>query len=160
MLFLDEPTAGLDPEAARQVTGLVERLSREAGRTVFLCTHNLREAQRLCDRVLILNRGRSLAIGSLDELARSLWQGHWVDIELAGATPAGLPDSLRGLPGVAAVQLDGSRLGVRVESEGGIPDLVAAVARRGGRIMRVNPREHTLEEIYFELQRDRAGGKA
>jgi ABC-2 type transport system ATP-binding protein len=64
ILFLDEPTAGLDPVAARAVHELIVRLSREEGRTVFLCTHNLTEAQRLCQRVAVMEHGRLAAVGT------------------------------------------------------------------------------------------------
>ena len=70
IMFLDEPTAGLDPVAARQVHELIGRLAREERRTVFLCTHNLVEAQRLCDRVAVLEHGRLAALGTPGELAR------------------------------------------------------------------------------------------
>ena len=82
LLFLDEPTSGLDPEAAQQVNELIADLSRDDGRTILLATHNLPEAQRLCDRVAIMNKGRILALGSLKELSHKLWPATWVDITL------------------------------------------------------------------------------
>ena len=71
ILFLDEPTAALDPEASQQVTQLIEQLSHQQGHTVFLCTHNLDEAQRLCDRVAVLNKGRLLALGTQEQLSQN-----------------------------------------------------------------------------------------
>src|SRR5215470_11512543 len=73
VLFLDEPTAALDPEAARRVTELIMEFSHQAGRTVFLCTHYLPEAQRLCDHVAVLNHGQLIATGTLADLVRTLW---------------------------------------------------------------------------------------
>ena len=151
-LFLDEPTAALDPEAARRVTELIVEFSHQAGRTVFLCTHYLPEAQRLCDRVAVLNRGRLIATGALGELARTLWHGTWVDIECLAAPAPALIEALRVLPGVTDAQLDGTRLAVQVEGEERIPAVVKALTERGEQVLRVNPREHTLEEVYFELQ--------
>jgi ABC-2 type transport system ATP-binding protein len=153
LLFLDEPTAGLDPEAAHQVTRLIERLSHQQGRTVFLCTHNLDEAQRLCDRVAVLNRGRLLAVGSPEELARTLWRGQWVDVELEQAPPPALLAVLPGLAGVVQFQVQGRDLAVQVDGLASVPDLVAALVAHESRILRVNPRQHSLEEIYFEIQR-------
>jgi ABC-2 type transport system ATP-binding protein len=155
-LFLDEPTAALDPDAARRVTELIVEFSRQAGRTVFLCTHYLPEAQRLCDRVAVLNRGRLIATGALGELARTLWHGTWVDIECLAPPAPDLLDALRRLPGVTAAQQDGTRLAVQVESEEGIPAVVKAISGGGGQVLRVNPREHTLEDVYFELQSEPA----
>ena len=158
LLFLDEPTAGLDPEAARHVTALIERLSHEAGRTVFLCTHNLTEAQRLCDRVAVMDQGRLLALGRPSQLAHELWGGLWVDIELQAAPSQTLLDGLRSVGGVTDVASEDARLAVEVRADHLVPDVVAEVAHRGGRIRRVNPREHSLEEIYFELRRRTAQG--
>lgn len=152
LLFFDEPTAGLDPEAARNVTELIEQLSGERGRTVFLCTHNLDEAQRLCNRVAIINQGQLLAVGGQAQLARELWQGTWVDITLRTAPTPALLQALRERPGVTQAQADGTSLSVQLEAEDRIPELVAGVVAAGGEIMRVTPREHSLEEIYFRLQ--------
>jgi ABC-2 type transport system ATP-binding protein len=153
ILFLDEPTAGLDPEAARHVTDLIEQLSRERGRTVLLCTHNLNEAQRLCDRVAVMNQGRALALGSLEQLSHELWRSIWVDIELRVVPTESLINDLRGVSGIKEVQSDNQKLAIQVESEDSIPHAVAQIAALGGQITRVNPREHSLEEIYFELQK-------
>ena len=155
-LFLDEPTAALDPEAARRVTELVMEFSHQAGRTVFLCTHYLPEAQRLCDRVAVLNRGRLIAIGTLAELARTLWHGTWVDIECLAAPDPDLIAALRTLPGVTDARPEGTRLAVQVEDEARIPAAVTALVAHGAQVLRVNPREHTLEEVYFELQSEPA----
>ena len=159
LLFLDEPTAGLDPEAARQVTQLIEQLSHQKGRTVFLCTHNLEEAERLCDQVAVLNRGRLLALGTLAELSRALWRGLWVDIEFRSPPAGAAADGLRAVPGVSEVQLEATRLTVRVESDDLVPTVVAVLAGQGAQIMRVNPRRHSLEDIYFELQNQQKGSQ-
>jgi len=154
LLFFDEPTAGLDPEAAHSVTDLIEQLSGERGRTVFLCTHNLDEAQRLCNRVAIINKGCLLAVGAPAQLARELWQGTWVDIHLRSAPSEGLLPNLGALAGVLNLKADDSLLAVQVGDESAIPSVVARVVELGGQIMRVAPREHSLEEIYFTLQGD------
>lgn len=153
ILFLDEPTAALDPEAARAVTTLIESLSQERGRTVFLATHNLDEAQRLCTRVAILNRGKLLAIGTAAELGRQLWNALWLDFELQAPIPPDVLARLRALDGVRDLQADGTKLAAQVIDEAHIPAVIAGVAACGALIVRVNPREHSLEDIYFELQR-------
>jgi ABC-2 type transport system ATP-binding protein len=155
VLFLDEPTAALDPEAARRVTELIVEFSHQAGRTVFLCTHYLPEAQRLCDRVAVLNRGKMIATGTLAELARTLWHGTWVDVECREAPPAGLDEALRGLAGVMDARLDGTQLAVQVEGDERVPALVQALVEGGAAVLRVNPHEPTLEDVYFELQGER-----
>lgn len=154
LLFFDEPTAALDPEASRQVTDLIASLSRESGRTIFLCTHNLDEAQRLCDRVAVINRGQLLAVGTPAELARDRFQGLWVEITLRAALDEAMLTRLTALQGVTQVSLDDGKLAVQISGDDVIPAVVARVVELGGQIMRVNPREHSLEEIYFKVQEE------
>ncbi|MEW5827321.1 MAG: ABC transporter ATP-binding protein [Chloroflexota bacterium] len=152
LLFLDEPTSGLDPEAAQHVNGLIADLSHQNGQTIVLATHNLLEAQRLCDRVAVMNRGCILALGSLDELSRKLWPVTWVDVDFF--SPAHLPPgALDTLRGVIQVEHNGSRLSVQVESREIIPQLIRRLGELDASILRVNPRDHTLEDIYFTLQK-------
>ncbi len=152
ILFLDEPTAGLDPEAAHQVTGLIEQISHQKGRTVFLCTHNLDEAQRLCDRVAVLNKGRLLAVGTQAELAQTLWGGSWVEIQCEEPLSPALAAGLNGLGFLRRLEIRGCALSVQVENTHQVPDLVAALVAQGARILQVSPRQHTLEDIYFAYQ--------
>src|SRR5690606_30355982 len=83
LLFLDEPTAALDPIGARQVHEMISHLSRDEGRTIFLCTHNLSEAQRLCDRVGVMEHGRLIAIGKTEDLAREAGLTIGLEIQIA-----------------------------------------------------------------------------
>ncbi|NLD74657.1 MAG: ABC transporter ATP-binding protein [Chloroflexi bacterium] len=152
ILFLDEPTAGLDPSASRMVNDLIQRLAAQGGHTIFLCTHNLAEAQRLCDRIGVIDRGTLRAVGSPQELARQIWQTVEVEIDLRGEAP---PAVLRALEDLAAVQQhteEGGGLRLELASEEDLPDVVAALVAAGARIYGVIPREHSLEDIYFEIQ--------
>jgi ABC-2 type transport system ATP-binding protein len=150
ILFLDEPTSSLDPIAARDVHDLVESFRRDRRRTVVLTTHNLAEAQRLCDRVLIMEHGRALAVGSPAELARTVVASRTVEIEV----PAGQRDSaVRALRDAnfedVAAGPDG--LTLRVEGRDAIPTAVAVVARADVSIYRVAEHEPDLEAAYFAL---------
>jgi len=158
ILFLDEPTAALDPEAAQQVTQLIGQLSHQQGRTVFLCTHNLDEAQRLCDRVAVLNKGRLLALGTQEQLSQTLWQGAWVEIHCEGAVTPSQISMLTNLAFVRQVKADSASIAVQVENIHQVPDLVSALVGQGARIQEVLPRKHTLEEIYFALQNKEVEG--
>ena len=160
LLFFDEPTSGLDPEAAAQVRDLIADLARQeiaasgGARAVLLCTHNLLEAERLCDRMAILNRGRLLAFGTLDELRRQVSPGMWVDVHLFDPLAGGF-DWLSSLPGVKElVSQDGDAIQARVSGEGDIPDLVTQLIARGARILSVQPHYTSLEDIYFKLQKE------
>ncbi len=152
LLFLDEPTSGLDPEAAQQVNDLIAGLSRSNGQTVVLATHNLLDAQRLCDRVAILNRGRILALGSLTELSRKLWPVMWVDVTLMGDLAEQAASKVKALRGVIQAQGEKKSLAIQVEAEAVIPQVVSALADEKFPILKVNPRDYTLEDIYFALQ--------
>lgn len=140
VLFLDEPTSGLDPEAAEQINALILDLKRQ-GHTVFLCTHRLTEAERVCDRFAFFSRGRILATGTKAELVQTLDGGLRVELEFAGEIPAGLSGTR-----------DGQTLQANVSTREEIPDLVEAAVKAGGRLLRVSPLTPTLEDIYFALQ--------
>ncbi len=150
ILFLDEPTASLDPESSLQVNELIESLSKNDDRIVFLCTHRLEEAERLADRIAILNNGKLLALGSMDELRRRYNPGLWVEIELM--RPLEERTVLENVRGVSQLQVEDRRLRVQVEEEEVIPALVNELVARRAEILRVNPQMVSLEEIYFKLQ--------
>jgi len=152
LLFLDEPTSGLDPEAAQQVNDLIANLKKQNGQTAVLATHNLTEAQRLCDRVAVMNNGKILALGSLDDLSRKLWPVTWVDIKLHKSPVMNVSDVFKTHSGVTQVLVDGEALSVQVENEDVIPDVVRYLVEHGESIIKVNPRDYTLEDIYFALQ--------
>lgn len=150
LVFLDEPTAGLDPVAARHVHQLIAGLSREQ-RTVFLCTHNLAEAQQLCDRVAVMERGRLLAVGTPAELARRAGQAQRLEVEVAEEDVPAVLRAVRALDGASAeVQPDGIVACQGISRER-VPELVSALAGAGLRIYRVAPKEPSLEEVYFAL---------
>jgi ABC-2 type transport system ATP-binding protein len=150
ILFLDEPTAALDPVASMEVHRLVEDFRRDERRTVVLTTHNLVEAQRLCDRVMILERGRALAIGSPAELAHSLVTARVVEIEVpAEQREAAVEVVMAG--GVQVTGGDGHRLAVTIDDRETIPRVVAAIVRAGIPVYHVAEREPDLEAAYFAL---------
>src|SRR5439155_19255612 len=104
LIFLDEPTTGLDPQSRRQLWDLIVEL-RASGRSIVLTTHYMDEAERLCDRVAIVDHGRVIALGTPRSLIASLGAEHVVEFALAdGAARAPSPAELAGLPGVRAVR--------------------------------------------------------
>jgi len=151
LLFLDEPTASLDPIAARRVHELITHLSHDERRTVFMCTHNLAEAQKLCDRVAVLEHGRLVALGSPAELASHLSRSRRLEIEVA---PEDLRATLKVLKAMGAVQEaageDGILSAMGVDRQA-IPDLVAALVAAGVHLYRLAPQEPSLEDVYFAL---------
>lgn len=162
LLFLDEPTAGLDPQATREVHQIISQLSRE-GRTVFLCTHNLVEAQRLCTRVAVLAQGRLLALGAPSSLAERLGRGNRLLLEVAPAQTEQATALLCGLPGVVdaspADEMTPGRLRVQGVPRPAIPAAVGALAAAGIELFYVAEDEPSLEDVYFALQENGAAQK-
>ena len=151
ILFLDEPTSGLDPVAARQVHEMILQTTRQQGHTVFLCTHNLVEAQRLCDRVGVMEHGKLVALGSPRDLARQLVTNLTVDFEVdAGSVPGALQALTAGGVTASAGQQAGTIL-VSGAAREQIPDQVSLLVNAGIRIYGVTPQEPTLEDVYFAL---------
>jgi len=158
LLFLDEPTAGLDPVAAREVHGLIRELNRVEGRTVVLCTHNLIEAQRLCHRVAVLEQGKLVALGTPEELIRGLDQELQVEVELLPGDEAAV-EALQELPGVQEMTEERhGLLRVKVTSRRVIPEIAAAVVGVGGRLFQLSPQELTLEDVYLALHGEKGEG--
>jgi ABC-2 type transport system ATP-binding protein len=155
LLCLDEPTAGLDPEAALQVHELIAGIRSQNGHTVLLCTHNLVEAQRLCDRVVILNQGRLLAFGSPQELQRQFIPGLWAELRFFQPPAAGMLSALAKQPGVLqTLAVAGNELRLQVDEDSVIPKLVNWLVGQGAQILSIQPRPVSLEEIYFKLQNE------
>ena len=149
VVFLDEPTAALDPEAAYIVREAIESL-RRSGRTIVLATHNLDEADRLCDRVAFV-RGGLLRVDSPAGLRDSLG-GRGVEIGLAEAPSDEVVAAARTVPGVTAVEVADLRLAVATDDPGAVtPALVRALVGAGAAIVTVRERATTLEQVYFEV---------
>lgn len=153
LLFLDEPTSGLDPVSTRHVHTMIRDLSRNDGHTVFLCTHNLEEAQRLCDRVAVLEHGRLMALGTPAELARSLHQGVRLEIETAPEAVASGLEVLQSFPDARDVaQREAAPvLTLALPVRDAIPAMVSRMVAADVPLYRVTPQEATLEDVYFAL---------
>jgi len=152
LLFLDEPTSGLDPVATRDVVDLIGSLAQEQGRTVILCTHFLGEAGRLADRMAVLFSGHLHAFGTPTQLAGELWTGTEVRVELGRPPGADLLSRLGSIPGVVqAVPLEDGVL-ARVTTRESVPALVAACVAAGEQVFAAEPRQPSLEDVYFEIE--------
>jgi ABC-2 type transport system ATP-binding protein len=148
LLFLDEPTSGLDPEAARVVREFVEEL-RGQGRTFFLCTHNLDEADRLCDRIGVI-KGRLIRVDTPARLRSSLY-GTTVLIRLRAVAPEHVA-VVRALPFVHEVRQADGGLSIKLDDpEANNPQLVRALVSAGADVQFVGEVEHSLEAVYFDL---------
>jgi ABC-2 type transport system ATP-binding protein len=148
LLFLDEPTTGLDPQARIAVWELVRRF-RERGGTVLLTTHYMEEAARLCDRVVVLDHGRSIAEGTPAGLVASLGGEEIIELRAAGGAA---PRGLEALPGVRRAEARGGAhvLAVRTVPET-LPPLLAALAAQGLALEDLRTHQATLEDVFVHL---------
>lgn len=147
ILFLDEPTAGLDPEAAKMVRDLIETL-RSKERTIFLCTHNLDEADRLCDRVALFNK-RLVKVGQPAALREEMY-GRRTVVHLADCRP-GIEDAID-LPFVRRIDVVDGRLVVSLnDPEADNPALVRRLVEIGADVQFVTELRVSLEDMYLDL---------
>ena len=161
VMFLDEPTSGLDPAAAHEVLGLIAAL-RERGVTVFLTTHRLDEAERLCDRVAIMNTGLR-TVGRPDELRQTLFSR---SLTVTIAVPLAGPDQVfAGLPAVQGWQRSdtaGSGLAGYVltvtDPAQAAPSVTRALVAAGADVLSIAESRRTLEDVYLALVDDAEGG--
>ncbi|HEU5260956.1 MAG TPA: ABC transporter ATP-binding protein [Gemmatimonadales bacterium] len=152
LLFLDEPTTGLDPQSRRQLWDVITRF-RTAGGTVLLTTHYMEEAERLCDRVAIMDHGRVIALGTPRQLIATLGAEHVVEFALAdgGGTAPDVAE-LATLPGVRSVRPAADRTALTVtEVHRAVPALMALLERRGAELSMLATHHATLEDVFVSL---------
>lgn len=153
VLFLDEPTSSLDPEMALVVRETIEKLTDSYNSTVLICTHNLHEAERLCDRVGIINNGHLLSVGTLDDLFQEATTDLSVEVELVNFSEDFL-SVLHQVTGIQNIQADSNSSTIVFDTEDPInciPDVVETLVRANARVLSVNQRKHSLEDLYFDI---------
>ena len=150
ILFLDEPTTGLDPQSRRQVWDIIRRF-QQAGGTVLLTTHYMDEAERLCDYISIVDHGKVIASGTPAELISGVGGQHRVEFALEVDNGDG--DGVwRGLPGVGGVHHDAGITALTVEEPHlTIPALLALVSERGWKLSQLTTRQSSLEDVFVNL---------
>jgi ABC-2 type transport system ATP-binding protein len=150
LLFLDEPTTGLDPQSRRQLWELVLKFKASGG-TVLLTTHYMEEAERLCDRVAIVDNGRVIALGTPSELIARLGAEHVVEIALERDDPA-VDEWLCGVGGVQNVRRERQGIFLTVsEVHRTVPALLAALRRRDMELSRLTTHHASLEDVFVSL---------
>ena len=156
VLFLDEPTAGLDPEAAHEVRDMIQKLSSE-GQTVFLSTHNLVEAELLCHRIAVV-RTELLALDTPENLRRNLFRRQVV-VQLDNPTTP-VVNIIASLPFVQKLEQADNQFRLELtDPEIYRPELIKSIVEAGGRVMSVSEERHSLEEVYLSLVREEENGE-
>jgi ABC-2 type transport system ATP-binding protein len=151
ILFLDEPTTGLDPQSRRQLWDLVRAFQRNGG-TVLLTTHYMDEAERLCDQLAIVDHGQIIAEGSPSELIERLGGHHVVEFSVSGNSNGTAHDAWRALPGVEAVRDDDDVVSLTVkEPHLTIPALLDAVSGQEKQLLHLTTRQASLEDVFVRL---------
>lgn len=151
VLFLDEPTTGLDPQSRRQFWGLLDQFKREGG-TILITTHYMDEAETVCDRVGIVDQGKLIALGTPAELISTVGAPHVVEFALeGGAVPVGL-DTLRSLPGVKDARTDNGRVSLITEHiHLAVPALLEVLDRSADSLSLLSTHSATLEDVFVAL---------
>jgi len=153
LLFLDEPTTGLDPQSRRQLWEIIRRF-RAAGGTVLLTTHYMEEAERLCDRVAIMDHGKIIALGTPRELIASLGAEHVIEFALSDGVPGDLIELIRGTGGVTAVRPaagggGGGGLSLTVtELHRTLPALLGLLQQRRLELSSLTTHHATLDDVF------------
>ncbi|MEE8446232.1 MAG: ABC transporter ATP-binding protein [Gemmatimonadota bacterium] len=147
VVFLDEMTTGLDPQARRAIWELITGI-RERGKTVFLTTHLMEEAERLCDRVAIIEHGRLIEVGTPAELVEKHCPERRVVFSSDGT---GVAERLEGVPAVRSVTSEGSTHTLRGEGDDFVTDVIHIIAREGIRVKGFRTEIPTLEDVFLKL---------
>jgi ABC-2 type transport system ATP-binding protein len=148
LLFLDEPTTGLDPQARRQVWDLIEQFKRD-GRTIVLTTHYMDEAERLCGRVAIMDHGKVIARGTPRELVASIGVEHVVELSTGAAIDLA---ALGAIPGARDVRASDDGVSMQVtELHRAMPALLDALGRQGVPLTELRTHSATLEDVFVAL---------
>jgi ABC-2 type transport system ATP-binding protein len=151
LLFLDEPTTGLDPQSRRQLWDLINDF-KALGRTIILTTHYMDEAEILCDRVAIVDHGKVIALGTPLELIGSLGAEHVVEFGLASAETALDLEGLRQLDGVRSVRRLAGAFELQVSAlHRAVPALLAHLARNGLELTQLTTHSASLEDVFVSL---------
>ncbi|WXG45236.1 MAG: ABC transporter ATP-binding protein [Candidatus Atabeyarchaeum deiterrae] len=152
ILFMDEPTTGLDPEAAKSFREFIARLCKQLNRTVFLCTHNLPEADMICDRIAIINQGRLATIGETSELEKSLWTRRVFTLSLLPGFDKSVIERLPDIGSIDNLKLRRNTLQYETDKPDKVnPLIVQRIVESGGRIVTLQEERKTLEDVYMKI---------
>jgi ABC-2 type transport system ATP-binding protein len=152
ILFMDEPTTGLDPQSRIAIRQLTKRLNSQ-GMTIIYTTHDMDEADKICDRITIMDNGRIVADGTSQELKNMISDGKTIEVELESVTPEILSE-LKKLPYITSVEKSDNLIYIKVKAKDGVfYKLSDFFHRRKIKVDEIKFKEHTLEDVFIQLTR-------
>jgi len=153
VLFLDEPTLGLDPQSSVEIREFVKKLNRERGTTIIVTTHTMVDADMLCDRIGIIDHGRVVALDTSDNLKKAVSGGNGTVLRLDVSNLA--PDILSALQSLSCVesvsQDNSTHLRLIARGEDAFDSVIDAVRQKGGKIVSMESQQPTLEDVFLHL---------
>ena len=152
LIFLDEPTAGLDPVAAASLREDIAQLASNEGTTVFLTTHNLNEAEKICNRVAVINKGKLVTIGMPDELKKNRSKSR-VRVSGSGFTEKVL-SLLRARTEIVDIQLINDCLHIELKENARMSPLTGLMVKEGVEIEEIQKEKATLEEVFLKIMEE------
>lgn len=153
VVILDEPTAGLDPEGRAEVREIIREIGEE-GVTVFLSSHLLEEVEKICSHVSIINKGKTVMTGSLEEVSKRFSEGMEIVVEVAGIEK-GLIESLERIDEVVRVDREGKELTIYTRPSEGVRERISrAIVEEGGIILAMMRKTRSLEDVFLEVTKE------
>ena len=150
VLFMDEPTTGLDPQSRIAIREVSRKLNK-SGITIFYTTHDMEEAEKLCDRIAIMDKGKIIALGTSREIKQSIKDEHLVEVEIKNPSNEIISD-LRKLPFVLSVQKDDGIINIAVkQKEGVFFRLSDFFSKKRQKVLEIRVKEHSLEDVFIHL---------
>jgi len=152
LLIYDEPTSGLDPRSSYEIRELIKRLVKE-GVTLFLSSHLLHDVEKVCEVAAIINKGRLIGKGRIEELSRGIRRDLIVKISCMNLTRKIL-DGIKGLDGVDLEEISGDTITLRARDNDSVAEVVSLMVRNGGKVFKVEHLTPDLEEVFLKLVGD------
>jgi ABC-2 type transport system ATP-binding protein len=150
LAILDEPTSGIDPKGVHQLLELIDRIGKERKMTIIMCSHQLRQVQQICTRVGIMQKGKIVVEGGVEDLGRQAFSGgkFRIEVKLTEIT-TGIIDALRKIAGVVNVEKSEDSLVVTAQTDLR-PQIARAVVESNGLLVQMSIQSYALEDIYMK----------
>jgi len=155
LVYLDEPTAGLDPEASYELLQYIKEVSSDSSKTFFITSHRLEEMESICDMVAILTRGKIMASGSPQELARSVFKDYWVTVKFDDAHRIDTASVKQNLQSVLEIERSSGEIKIKLDNRKAIPELIRYLSKLNVDIYGISEDVPTLQDAYLAIVKEK-----